>query len=342
MPKVGIVILNYNGRRFLGELLDRAIESAINQSYGKVEVLFADNGSTDDSVEYVTAKYSGRVKVVSLGENYGFCLGNNLAVKHLPRDVRYILFMNPDAILERDYVAKLVSIMERDKRIAIAQGLQRSLNGSFSSLGGFIDSYGRAVEVDVTGLEDKVMKLNIALPVLWASGSAMIVRREVFEALGGFPSEFFMYHDEIDLCSRAILMGYKVVAYPGAVYYHKRGMAETKGINWVSWYFANRNKWFTSIRYLPTKLLIFTLTLYLSFEIITNILKSLKRSNRLRAILIIRILMHIMKNLKRELSIRKTWKDRLNSLSKYIVKIKSPLISSNNLGRVGLVKAIKE
>jgi len=91
-PKVSIIILNYNGRSRLGALLDECIISALNQTYGNVEVVFADNGSIDDSCEYVRARYGDRVRVVCLGRNYGFALGNNLASKFVSDDSEYLLF----------------------------------------------------------------------------------------------------------------------------------------------------------------------------------------------------------------------------------------------------------
>jgi GT2 family glycosyltransferase len=103
-PKVSIIILNYNGRSKLGPLLDWCINSAINQTYENIEVLFVDNGSTDDSYKYVEAKYGDKVKVIRFNRNYGFTLGNNLATKFASRDSKYLLFLNPDAVLDPDYV----------------------------------------------------------------------------------------------------------------------------------------------------------------------------------------------------------------------------------------------
>jgi len=95
MNKVSVIILNYNGRSKLGSLLDEAIESAINQSFSNIEVLFVDNGSTDDSVKYIYERFGDSVKIIELGRNYGFCMGNNLAVRYISKDSRYILFQIP-------------------------------------------------------------------------------------------------------------------------------------------------------------------------------------------------------------------------------------------------------
>lgn len=217
-PKVSIIILNYNGRSKLGSLLSDCLNSAINQTYENIEILFADNGSTDDSCKYVKAKYNGKAKVICFNHNYGFALGNNLATKFVSEDSEYLLFLNPDAVLDPDYVEVIVNFMEKNRGVGVAQGVQVFREGSLVSLGGYVDSYGRGVELIL-----KSFVPRHPIMVLWASGSAMVVRRRVFEELGGFSPELFLYHDEIDLCSRVWSKGYAIVAVPFTKYRHLRG-----------------------------------------------------------------------------------------------------------------------
>jgi len=148
-PKVTIIMLNFNGKRYLGELLDKAIDSVLNQNYMNLHIIFADNGSSDDSIEYVSNKYGDKVRVIDLGKNYGFCLGNNIASRHAPHNSKYLLFMNPDAILSSDYITKLIRAMGLDGSIGMAQGLEISLDGVAHKIGGFIDNYGRSFVIDV-------------------------------------------------------------------------------------------------------------------------------------------------------------------------------------------------
>lgn len=124
LSKVSIIILNYNGKSYLGKLLDKAIESALNQTYPNMEISFIDNGSSDYSYKYVKDKYGHKVKCIRFERNYGYCLGNNLAVKYTAGDSKYLLFMNPDVILEPDYITRLVNILENNSRIAMIQGLK--------------------------------------------------------------------------------------------------------------------------------------------------------------------------------------------------------------------------
>ena len=85
-----------------------------------------DNGSSDDTYDYVKSRYGGRVRVVKLGKDYGYCLGNNFALRYVSKDAKYILFQNPDAILTRDYVKNLVEIMGHDRELLLFKVLRYS------------------------------------------------------------------------------------------------------------------------------------------------------------------------------------------------------------------------
>jgi len=128
-PKVGIIFLTYNAKSILGDVLNKAILSALNQDYENLEIIIVDNGSTDGTWKYIRDKYRGRAKVVRLGKNYGYCLGNNIATRYLSRDVKFILFQNSDVILSKDYVRKLVDVMKRDPSIVAMQGVEVSPSG---------------------------------------------------------------------------------------------------------------------------------------------------------------------------------------------------------------------
>jgi len=297
-------------------LLDDCISSALGQSYKNIEVLFVDNGSTDGSCEYVRARYGDKVKVICFDRNYGFALGNNLASKFVSKDSGYLVFLNPDAVLDPNYVEVIVSFMEKNKGVGVAQGIQVFMDESFISLGGYVDSYGRGVEFTL-----KNIMLKHPIMVLWASGSAMVIRRRLFDRLKGFSPELFLYHDEIDLCSRVWLSGYAVVSIPFTGYRHLRG-GVVRDINWVSWYFANRNRWLTTIRYMPLKNLLLSLLIALPLEFIINLIKSVKRKERLRALLYVKILLFLVKKLGDNMKKRA---GDTSGLKKLIVNVKSPL-----------------
>jgi len=347
-PNVAIVFLNHNGRRCLGPFLDRSIESALNQSYANTEVLFVDNGSSDDSIEYMRSKYGHEVRLIALGKNYGFCLGNNLASRYVSSDVEYLLFVNNDVILTESYTAKLVHFMEDHRWIGIAHGLQKMLSGCYCLLGGYIDSLGRAVCIEVTDLDEYIVNSHNSFVVAWASGSALIIRRRLFDKLKGFSPELFGFHDEIDLCARAIFLGYRVACFPQAIYYHKAGsysyhnggtISTPSRINWFSWYLANRNKWLTTLRYLPLREVVMSFLLGFPIEVLTNTFKSLRSRERPRARLVLRMVKYLIENVRRELMIRRKWSSRHHLMKNHIIALQNPLVQKH-LRELAIKKAL--
>jgi len=315
---VSIIILNWNGRKFLGNLLDKAIESALNQNYPNIEIIFADNGSTDGSASYIRKRYSGKVKVLEFFNNYGYCLGNNLAAKHVSPSTKYILFMNPDVILSQNYVEELVKKMENDNKIGIIQGLEipSDLN---PRIGGFIDSLGRSVLLFKDIIPESLLKYHVTIPILWANGAAMMIKREVFEVSGGFSPELFMYSDEADLCIRVLCRGYRVLGTSKASYHHMiSGIASH--VSQLPWYLMFRNRWLVVIRYFSLNYLIKAI-ISLPLEFGLNIVRSLKRNERWRPRLMMRALWYLIRNLRRELKLRNLYKPYRSNYARFIINI---------------------
>jgi len=144
--KVSIVTLAYNAVSTLGEVFDKAIRSALNQDYPDIEVIVVDNGSSDNTFDYVKMMYGDRVKIIRLPKNYGYCLGNNLALKYTSNS-RYVLFQNPDAILARDYVKKLVEVLEQNPDVAAIQGLEFHPSRKRFRIGGLLNTAGYSVDI---------------------------------------------------------------------------------------------------------------------------------------------------------------------------------------------------
>jgi GT2 family glycosyltransferase len=101
--KFSVISLNYNSRKILGSLLDAHLSSLLNTAYDVFEVLFVDNGSSDDSVEYVKANFRDkRLKIIQLKKNYGYAKGNNLALKFIDPNTDIVVFINNDTIVTKD------------------------------------------------------------------------------------------------------------------------------------------------------------------------------------------------------------------------------------------------
>jgi len=312
-PKVSVLILNYNGRSLLGDLFDEAIESVFNQTYPNLEVILLDNGSNDGSIDYITRKYDNRLKIIMFTENYGFCKAINLGVNYTSNDSKYLMFMNCDAVLSNDYIERLVSFMEDDRTIGAIQGLEISSTAP-PLIGGLVDSLlGRPFTINI--------RPDSPLRVLWVAFTACVVDKRLFLSLGGLPTEFFMYHDDVDFCVRMLAHGRKSYGVPYTNYFHKRG-GIVKSTVWLREYLSYRNRGLIAIRYFPKKYLLRSV-IGLIFELSYTILRSFHDSDkRLETLLYLRALVYFMRNLRRELNIRLSYsKQTKDKISYFMVNV---------------------
>jgi GT2 family glycosyltransferase len=219
-PEISVVILNYNGRQNLGEqFLASCLSSVLQSSYPNFEVLFVDNGSTDDSVRFVKEHFQDpKLKVIENGRNLGYAMGNNMAVKHARGE--YIALLNNDVEVEPSWMQELVKTMENDPTVGIAQSKILSLDRThIQSVGNLLDT---ALATHLIGYnqEDKG-QYNKSCRVTFASGASLIARRSLIEKIGLFDPAYFFYHDDCDLGLRTQLAGFKVVSVASSVVYHK-------------------------------------------------------------------------------------------------------------------------
>ena len=224
MYKTAVVILNWNGIGYLKMFLG----SVNKYSSDKDTVIFvADNGSTDGSLEWITANYTG-VKIIRLEKNHGFAGGYNMALSQI--DARYFVLLNSDIEVTAGWLQPLVSFMDNNPDVASCQPKIRSYyqKDQFEyagAAGGFIDRYGYPF---CRGrIFDKIEKDNgqydSQIDIFWASGACMIVRSDAWKRCGGFDSDFFAHMEEIDLCWRFNKAGFRVSYIPESVVYHVGG-----------------------------------------------------------------------------------------------------------------------
>lgn len=206
--ETAVVILCWNGRKFLEEFLPSVIE---NNSEG-YEIFIADNASTDDSAVFVKERFPG-VCLLQLERNYGFAEGYNQAIARI--DANYIVLLNQDVMVSSNWLAPMLSLLGRDQHIGAIQPRIRSYQqrGNFEyagAAGGWIDRYGYAFcrgRIFDT-LESDHNQFNTHEEIFWASGACMVVRKNVFESMGGFDADFFAHMEEIDFCWRLKNAGY--------------------------------------------------------------------------------------------------------------------------------------
>lgn len=219
-PLVSIIIVNWNGKKWLKGCLSSLSE----QTYKQIEILLVDNNSTDESVEY-TKKNFPQVKIIERNLNDGFAHANNIGYQHAKG--AYILFLNNDTVVTKNFLEVLVSYMQSHEMVGGAQSKLLLMDdhsvldaaGAYLTHTGFLNHYGFHQKDDE--------KFIATVPIYTLKGACMIFRREVLQevSIQGniFDPSYFAYFEETDLCHRIWLHGYTIMYVPAAVVYHKAG-----------------------------------------------------------------------------------------------------------------------
>lgn len=222
-PRVAVVILNWNGKHFLQEFLPFVIAS----TYPNLQIIVADNASTDGSVIFLQQNFP-QVHLLLNSTNQGFAKGYNSALQQVKSD--YYILLNSDVEVTPGWIEPVIELMERDAAIAACQPKilayhNRQCFEYAGACGGWIDALGypfargRVFEI----MEEDKGQYNDVQPCFWASGAAMFVKAKTFKAVGGLDDYFFAHQEEIDLCWRLQLAGYKIYVQPKSIVYHIGG-----------------------------------------------------------------------------------------------------------------------
>ncbi|MFT4522110.1 MAG: GT2 family glycosyltransferase [Bacteroidia bacterium] len=223
LPHVAVVILNYNTRHYL----ERFIPSILATNYPNFEVIVADNGSDDDSLEFLEQAHP-TVRRLILEDNYGFAEGYNQALKRI--ECAYCVLLNSDVEVPPTWLTPLVETMLSDPSIAAVQPKIRDLNQPIKfeyagASGGFIDRFGYTFCRGriFNELEEDHGQYDNEMDVFWATGAALLIRKSVYTKLGGLDADFFAHMEEIDLCWRMHNHNYRIVVQPKSFVLHMGG-----------------------------------------------------------------------------------------------------------------------
>ena len=214
IESIAILILNHDGKSHL----DTCLSSVLEQVNENDHVYLVDNGSTDGSVGHV-AKYYPRVRIIEFETNLGFALAYNRAVAVLSEEV--ILFLNNDVEVDRGWLGQLkVAVHGSPSRAILGSKILLYNNrGVINHAGGSLTLIGGGIDLDFMNRERR--RTEETRFVGCVSGASMMIPRRVFLDLGGFDSDFFAYFEDVDLCWRAWLAGYRVLFQPSSRVYHK-------------------------------------------------------------------------------------------------------------------------
>jgi hypothetical protein len=225
MPYVSIIILNFNGDKYLAGCLS----SVLKLSYPAFEVILLDNCSTDNS--FVNAKllfsYDARIKFFSNAENFGYAEGYNRSLCFVNPKAEYLFFLNPDVVVDENCLKHLVSIAETDNSIGAVQSklMQLTKPTIIDSLGGEVDNLGFSY-LKNNGLKDKE-NYSLFEEIFYADGAAFLIKKKTIDEvkMGSqlFDSSFVFYCEDLDLSWRLRMKGYKLVVSNLALSFHARG-----------------------------------------------------------------------------------------------------------------------
>lgn len=224
MKRVAVVILNYNGKKFLEQFLPNVIE---NTNGEMAEIVVADNASTDGSVDFMRERFPD-IRLIVNDFNGGFATGYNVALRQVQAE--FFVLLNSDIEVTPQWIEPIIALMDADKSIAACQPkilsyYERNKFEYAGASGGYIDRYGypfcrgRLFQ----HLEEDQGQYDETQEVFWATGACLFVRADLYLQHGGLDDSFFAHMEEIDFCWRMKNLGYKIYCCPQSKVYHIGG-----------------------------------------------------------------------------------------------------------------------
>ncbi len=223
MTEVAVVILNYNGRKFLEQFLPSVIQYS-----GNAKIIVADNASTDDSISFIESSYTHQVEILKMDQNRGYCGGYNYALGKI--EAQYFVLLNSDVEVTEGWLEPVITLLQSDPTIAAAQPkmLSHHEKNKFEyagAAGGYIDMLGYPFCRGriFSHLEEDHGQYDDTCQVFWATGACLFIKSKVFKEAGGFDEDFFAHMEEIDLCWRLNQKGFKIYYQGKSKVYHVGG-----------------------------------------------------------------------------------------------------------------------
>ncbi len=243
---VSIIIPHYNGI----DILSDCLTSLLKSTYKRKEIVIVDNGSTDGSVAFVRTHFPS-VRIFQSTTNLGYAGGCMYGVPKTNGE--FVVFLNNDTTVDKRWLEPLVKAAKQSS-VAICQPKILALRNPSSfeyagAAGGYMDIYGypfcRGRVFDT--IEEDKGQYNSTVPIFWASGTCLFMKRSILDKIGGFDSSFFMYYEEEDLCWRAHLQGYQVLFVHQSKIYHY-GEKTASRYRFRKYYYFHRNHTFFLVK----------------------------------------------------------------------------------------------
>ncbi|MBU1110115.1 glycosyltransferase family 2 protein [Patescibacteria group bacterium] len=218
-PLISILLINHNGQEHLEYCLPSLMET--NYPKDKMEIILVDNQSTDDSINFVKNTFP-HVKIIK-AQNKGYGAGINRGLKESRGD--YIAVLNVDIKFDPDWLVNILKPLQQDNNVGIAGPLLLDFDAKelpdeikvpcFSKYG-----YPYHYTLNIGAAPTPGPPL-LPIETIWVPGAVMLIKREVFEKIGGFDPIYFLYYEDFDFCFRTRIAGYKIFLVPASLVYHK-------------------------------------------------------------------------------------------------------------------------
>lgn len=318
MKKIGVFVLNYNGKKFINQLYP----SLINQTYTNYDIVVIDNKSNDGSNKEIKSKFPD-INIIELKKNYGFARSLNYAAKKFC--YKYLVFLNNDVYLDKNWLKSLFDVIIKDEKIIMVNSkvLFWDYPNYINSAGAKISLFGNNIHIGIYEQNDG--KFDKERSIGSAQGVSMLVNRELFLKMGGFDENYFIGGEETDFCWRAWQNGFCIKYSPNSIVYHKVGFSIDKSPKLFKEYEVNKNRYLTIIKNPGTKYfpLFLSSTFFYDFYSLLTDFSVIKFHSRLK------ILLFLIQNIKLILNIR-------------IIQQKIRILSDNKLFRFGLFASFKD
>lgn len=255
---VSIIVLNFNGRTWL----ERCLPAAVAETATDCELLVVDNGSTDGSVQYLRQSFPD-VQVVPLASNLGYAAGNNVGARQARG--RYLAFLNNDAAPQPGWLATVRAVLDSKPDAGLVASCIVYLDqpSVVDSAGDGLTRYGGAFK---RWHGQAASSAGQPRDVFGACGAAMVIRKAVFDEVGGFDDAYFAVHEDVDLSYRSQLMGWRCAYVPEPVVHHA-GSATMGRLSPRSVFWGQRNLEWTYFKNTPWPLLALTLPGHLIYNL---------------------------------------------------------------------------
>ena len=232
--KISVVLVNYNGEK----IIENCLSSLLDNCTLDLEIMVIDNASADNSMALVESKYES-VHTIYLSENLGWGAGCNIGFKEaFSRGAEYVLLLNTDTEIESGMIETLLKYSD-EKTITVPR-MFSGLNDRKEFLwysGGSIDLE-KAISVQTVYPEDELENHYVT----FATGCCMLIHKNIWETVGGFDEDFFLYYEDTDYCLRLVRQGLKILYVPSASLWHKVGGSSDGEISYISQYYTVRNR----------------------------------------------------------------------------------------------------